>query len=87
MMSSPTDPHRPGSERREPHPGQRRGINHQPLNWLLVIPLVGTLLPWLYNFVSPTIGGMPFFYWYQLLWIPISVVLTWIVFVATRNER
>jgi hypothetical protein len=71
----------------EPHPAARRGLNYQPINWLLLIPLIGTLVPWFYNFTSPTIGGMPFFYWYQLLWIPISVFFTWIVFRATRNER
>ena len=69
------------------HPAARRGINYQPVNWLLLIPLVGTLVPWFYNYTNPTIGGMPFFYWYQLVWIPVSVVFTWIVFRTTRNER
>ena len=68
------------------NPG-RRGLNYQPVNWLLLIPLVGTLVPSFYNFVSPSLGGVPFFYWYQMVWIPVSVVFTWIVFRSTRGER
>ena len=34
---------------------------------------------------TPPIGGMPFFYWYQLVWIPISVVCTWAVFKADQG--
>ena len=36
---------------------------------------------------DPRLGGMPFFYWYQLLWIPISVAITYIVYRWTRGER
>lgn len=75
------------SDRRPPPVPQRRGLNIQPVNWLLVIPLIGTLVPPFYNFRSPSIGGMPFFYWYQMLWIVISVTLTAIVLIKTRGER
>ncbi|HTE73053.1 MAG TPA: DUF3311 domain-containing protein [Actinomycetes bacterium] len=54
---------------------------------LLLIPLVGVLIPSFYNKLDPTLGDMPFFYWYQLMWIPISVVLTIVVYKATRGER
>lgn len=75
------------SERRPEPVEPRRGLNIQPVNWLLVIPLIGTLVPPFYNFRSPSIGGMPFFYWYQMLWIVISVTLTTIVLLKTRSER
>jgi hypothetical protein len=65
----------------------RRGLNYRPVNWLLLVPLVGTLVPYFYNYTSPSLGGLPFFYWYQMLWIPISVGFTWIVFRSTRGER
>ncbi len=54
---------------------------------LLLIPLVGTLVPSFYNSRTPAIGGMPFFYWYQLAWIPISVACTYVVYRATRGEK
>jgi hypothetical protein len=62
-------------------------LNFRPINLLLLIPLIGTLPPMFYNRTAPSIGGMPFFYWYQLLWIPISVTLTYVVYRATRGER
>ena len=55
--------------------------------WLLLIPLVGTLIPPIYNFEDPKFIGMPFFYWYQLAWVPISVLLTATVYRKTRHSR
>jgi Protein of unknown function (DUF3311) len=54
--------------------------------WLLAVPLVGLLIPPLYNQTDPTLIGMPFFYWYQLLWVPISVAITGLVYVKTRGH-
>ena len=65
----------------------RRRVNASPWNLLLLVPLVGVLVPSFYNKLDPTLGAMPFFYWYQLLWIPISVLLTIVVYRATRGER
>jgi uncharacterized protein DUF3311 len=53
--------------------------------WLLAVPLVGLLIPPIYNDVDPTLIGIPFFYWYQLLWVPISVAITGFVYVKTRG--
>ena len=47
-------------------PSRRR---HPILLLLLLLPLVAVLVPEFYNFADPSIGGMPFFYWYQLAWI------------------
>ena len=35
-----------------------------------------------YNSVEPSWAGVPFFYWYQMLWVIISGVLTAIVYFA-----
>jgi hypothetical protein len=64
-----------------------RRVNTSPWNWLLVLPFVGVLIPAIYNKKDPTLWDMPFFYWYQLLWIPISVAVTVVVYRATRGER
>jgi hypothetical protein len=53
--------------------------------WLLVVPMVGLLIPPIYNHADPTLIGIPFFYWYQLLWVPLSVAVTAIVYVKTRG--
>ena len=64
----------------------RRG-GSSPWTWLLVLPFVGVLIPAFYNKKDPELGGVPFFYWYQMLWIFISVAVTVIVYRATRGER
>jgi hypothetical protein len=63
--------------------GEERSRRHW--YWLLLIPLVGLLVPPIYNDVDPTLIGIPFFYWYQLAWVPISVAVTALVYVKTRG--
>jgi hypothetical protein len=58
---------------------------HHAWYWLLVVPLIGLLIPPIYNDHDPTFIGIPFFYWYQLLWVPLSVVITTIVYRKTRR--
>jgi hypothetical protein len=49
--------------------------------WLLLLfPYVGLLWVPFYNHVEPRLFGFPFFYWYQLMWVPISALLTWLVY-------
>ncbi|HEX7390791.1 MAG TPA: DUF3311 domain-containing protein [Acidiphilium sp.] len=48
--------------------------------WLLIIPFIATLWVPFYNFKTPELWGFPFFYWYQMLWVLLSAVVTWIVF-------
>jgi hypothetical protein len=55
--------------------------------WLLLVPLVGTLIPPIYNTRDPELFGVPFFYWYQMVWIPVSVLVTVIVYQATKRGR
>jgi hypothetical protein len=64
-----------------------RRVNTSPWNWLLVLPFIGVLIPAFYNKKDPTLWDMPFFYWYQMLWIAISVAITVVVYRATRGER
>ena len=46
-----------------------RGEHSNAWYWLLLLPLIGTLVPWIYNTEDPRLIGIPFFYWYQLLWV------------------
>ena len=55
--------------------------------WLLVVPMVGLLIPPIYNHADPTLIGIPFYYWYQMLWIPLSVICTVLVYKRTRGDR
>ena len=81
-----TDPDRP-EERRSGVPDattRARRSDHHPINWLLLLPLVLTLFPPIYNSIDPTIGDVPFFYWYQMAAIVVSVVVTLLVYRKTR---
>ncbi len=50
-----------------------------------VLPFLAMFWVSSYNRVEPAWGGIPFFYWYQLLWIPIGAGLTLIVYFATHR--
>lgn len=49
---------------------------------LLILPFIALLWPPFYTFRQPTFIGIPFFYWFQLLWIVITAILTVIVYFA-----
>ncbi|KUJ64357.1 hypothetical protein ACZ90_57330 [Streptomyces albus subsp. albus] len=53
----------------------------------LVAPFVAMLWVGSYAKVDPTLWGIPFFYWYQMLWVPVSAVLTSIAYVLVRREQ
>jgi hypothetical protein len=52
------------------------------------------LLPWIamiwvpsYNRVEPTLWDFPFFYWYQLLWVLLSALITATVYFKTKDAN
>jgi len=47
---------------------------------LLGIGIVVPLLVFLYDMEEPTLGGFPFFFWFQFMLIPIVSALTWTAF-------
>lgn len=57
------------------------------LIWLLLlVPYIGLLWVPFYDSRTPELWGFPFFYWYQLLWVPITAFLTWLVYRKVRND-
>ena len=56
--------------------------------WYLLFVIEFALILWppLYNSVEPSLIGIPFFYWYQLLVVVIGAVLTAIVYFATKEK-
>jgi hypothetical protein len=57
---------------------ERRG--RRWLLLLLILPFIATLWPPFYNYYQPELFGIPFFYWFQLLWIVITAALTALVY-------
>ncbi|MGA8901737.1 DUF3311 domain-containing protein [Bradyrhizobium sp.] len=65
------------------HPTRSGGSS--PLwNWLLLIPFIALLWVPFYNFVEPALWGIPFFYWYQFLWVILTSAL--IIWVHYKND-
>jgi FtsH-binding integral membrane protein len=61
---------------------------HGQWSWwylLFVVQFVGVLWVPVYNRAEPSLMGVPFFYWYQMLWVIISAVFTAIVYLATDD--
>jgi hypothetical protein len=54
---------------------------------LLLIPFIATLWVPFYNSRAPELAGIPFFYWYQFLWVLISAAITAAVYYVTRASR
>jgi hypothetical protein len=50
---------------------------------LFVIQFIVSLWVAFYNKIEPSWAGIPFFYWYQMLWVIIGAILTAIVYFAT----
>ena len=59
--------------------------NRQGWYILLLIPFIAILWVPSYASASPDLAGIPFFYWYQFLWVLISAVLTAFVYFVTRE--
>lgn len=54
---------------------------------LLLLPFVATLWVSSYARVEPRLGGFPFFYWYQLLWIFLSALCTLAAYLLVQREK
>src|SRR6202042_1004352 len=52
---------------------------------LLLVAVLGTLIVPIYARSAPKLGSFPFFYWYQLLWVPVVALLTTICYLITTR--
>ncbi|ATW46923.1 DUF3311 domain-containing protein [Streptomyces xantholiticus] len=54
---------------------------------LLLAPAAGLLwVPW-YSGARPRLAGVPFFYWYQLAWVPGCGLALLAAYLLTRNTH
>lgn len=53
---------------------------------LLLLPFIGLLYLPFYNFEDPSFLGFPFFYWYQLAWVPLTSLIIWTVYRHYKNK-
>ncbi len=50
---------------------------------LLLLPFIALLAVSTYNRQAPDLGGIPFFYWYQFLWVIVTAAIMVVVFRLT----
>jgi hypothetical protein len=70
---------------------QRAPSGKSPVIWavvtvLLLVAIGGTLWVPIYARSLPELAGFPFFYWYQLIWVPTTAVLCWICYLLLRSK-
>jgi hypothetical protein len=87
-MSSPTaapppDPTATSAAATDPAPA-RPAFHFRAWNLLLLVPLISLITP-LFNMDGPRLGGLPFFYWFQMAVIPLGILCTLAVHLITRH--
>ena len=53
---------------------------------LLVVAVGGTLAVPIYARATPALADFPFFYWYQLLWVPVVGILCGLAYFLTSSS-
>jgi hypothetical protein len=54
---------------------------------LLAVPILAILIVPIYARSGPEVGGWPFFYWYQVVWVPVSALFTGAAYVVVHRAR
>jgi hypothetical protein len=67
-------------------PSQAPWRRHWP-RLLFAIPFVALLWVPSFNSLEPELGGIPFFYWYQLAWILVGAVIALVVYLLEGRIR
>ncbi|MCA1222647.1 DUF3311 domain-containing protein [Streptomyces sp. 8L] len=83
MPDVPQQPDTPAGGERPPVVTPLRVI----IGVCLVIPFVAMLWVGSYARVDPTFIGIPFFYWYQLLWVLITTALTMLAYKLWQYDQ
>jgi len=68
-------------------PSGKRPATRAVVAVLLGVAIAGTLWVPIYARSGPKLGPVPFFYWYQLIWVPVSSVLCWVCYLMLRARR
>jgi hypothetical protein len=64
----------------------KRPVVRGVVSALLVIAVGGALVVPIYARSMPKLGAFPFFYWYQLVWVPVVAILCWLCYILLRTK-
>ena len=54
---------------------------------LLLVAVIGAFWVPIYARSAPKLGDFPFFYWFQLIWMPVVMVLCYLSYLLLRSPR
>jgi hypothetical protein len=54
---------------------------------LLLVAVIGAFWVPIYARSAPKLGDFPFFYWFQLIWMPVVMVLCYLAYLLLRTPR
>lgn len=58
-----------------------------PARLLLILPFIAVLWVPFYNRTQPTLWSLPFYYWYQMLWILFGAVVIGLVYLLEHGTE
>jgi hypothetical protein len=64
--------------------------NRKPAWWtwlLLAAPYLALCFPQLYARTAPAMLGFPFFYWYQFVWVVLTSLLLYVVYLQFKTPE
>ncbi len=70
----------------QPAPSRKSPATRGAVAFLLSVAIIGTLWVPIYARSMPKLGDFPLFYWYQLIWVPMTAVLCWICHLLLRTK-
>ena len=68
-------------------PSGKRSATRALVAVLLGVAIAGTLWVPIYARSGPKLGPVPFFYWYQIIWVPVTSVLCWVCYLLLQVRR
>jgi hypothetical protein len=66
---------------------QPQGRKFHPVYLMLLVPFVALLWVPFYDRAEPSLMGIPFFYWYQMLWTLLGAACTLPVYLHEERQK
>lgn len=83
---APPDPPAPDPPAPDSESPDRRPVARGVVAVLLLVAIGGTLVVPIYARSLPKIGAFPFFYWYQLVWVPVVAIMCGLCYIVLRTK-
>ncbi len=66
--------------------GQQKGHGFRWVYLLFAVPVIALLWVPFYNRPLPELAWIPFFYWYQLVWVPLTAAALYVAYLVDGDE-